>query len=424
MRPLHAPVLLAGALLLCGAPGLAAQSPEPGTIAGMSTDRLARITPIMQAAVDSGTVAGAVVLVSRHGQVVYQHAFGWSDREAKRPMRADALFRIASQTKAITSVAVMMLVEEGKVRLGDPVAKWLPGFRDIQVATKTDSGLALVKLRRPITIRDLLTHTAGISYGNDSLVRDGYAREGLGPNAGFGWYTADKTEPICASMDRLGQLPIVAQPGERFVYGYNTDILGCVVERASGMSLADFLARRIFRPLGMRNSWFFPPAIEAGRLAVVYTRSDSGLVRAVPGPKGQGDYLTGPRVSYSGGAGLISSAGDYSRFLQMLANGGRLGGVRILGPRTVQAMVTNHADTLYSRNGVGFGLGFEVLLDPGRAGQIGNPGRFGWGGAYGSNYWVDPKDGIVCVFMTQLLPNPGIDLPERLRNLVYQAVVQ
>jgi CubicO group peptidase (beta-lactamase class C family) len=337
-------------------------------------------------------------------------------------MRTDALFRIASQSKAITSVALMTLVESGAVRLGDPVSRWLPALAHVRVATQTDSGLALVALKRAITIRDLLTHTAGISYGTDSLVRSAYAAEGLGPNAGYGWYTADKREPICASMDRLGSLPITAQPGERFVYGYATDILGCVIERVSGVSLADYFTRRIFRPLRMRETWFYPPAAQGYRLATVYTRADSALVRAPDGPRGQGDYQQGPQLSYSGGAGLVSTARDYARFLQMLANGGRLGSIRILGPRTVALMTADHADTLYSRNGLGFGLGFEILEDPGRAGQYGNPGRFGWGGAYSTNYWVDPKDGLVCVFMTQLLPNPGLDLADRLRSLVYQAV--
>ena len=424
MRLPATPAILAGGLLWLSAGTGIAQTPAPATLFGMSRARLERITPIMQGAVDSGLIAGAVVLVQRHGQVAYQRAFGWSDREAKRPMRPDALFRIASQTKAITSVAVMQLVERGLVRLSDPVSKWLPGLADVKVAAKADTGLMLLPLKRAITIRDLLTHTAGISYGTDSLIRAAYAAEGLGPNAGYGWYTADKTEPVCATMDRLGRLPIMAQPGERFVYGYSTDILGCVVERAGGMSLADYFAREIFQPLGMTSTWFFPPETAASRLVVVYTRTDSGLVRAGAGPKGQGDYITGPRANYSGGAGLVSSAGDYARFLQMLANGGRLGGARILGPRTVALMTTDHADTLYSRNGLGFGLGFEVLEDPGRAGQYGNPGRFGWGGAYTSTYWVDPKDGIVCVFMTQLLPNPGLDLPDRLRALVYQAVEQ
>ncbi len=414
-----ATVVAAGLMIVSSNTGAAQTGPATR---GISPARLERITPVMQAAIDSGRIVGAVVLVLHHGQVVYHRAFGWSDREALRPLRTDALFRIASQTKAVTSVAVMTLVEQGLIRLGDPVSKWLPGLGDVRVAVRSDTGLALVPLRRAITVRDLLTHTAGISYGTDSLVRAAYANEGLGPNAGFGWYTADKAEPICASMDRLGRLPIVAQPGERFVYGYSTDILGCLVERVSGMSLADYFKRRIFTPLAMSDTWFFPPETAAPRLAVVYTRDSSGLVPADPGAKGQGDYLRGPRTSFSGGAGLVSSARDYARFLQMLANGGTLGGVRVLSPRTVELMTANQVDTLYSRNGLGFGLGFEVLLDPGRAGQYGSPGRFGWGGAYASNYWVDPRDGLVCVFMTQLLPNPGIDLPDRLRAMVYQAV--
>jgi len=402
--------------------GAAQSRPASATIPGISTARLERITPVMQAAVDSGRIAGAVVLVLRHGRVAYQRAFGWADRESKKPMQADMLFRIASQTKAITSVALMTLVESGAVRLADPASKWLPGLANLRVAVLSDSGEVLVPLKRAITIRDLLTHTAGISYGTDSLIRRAYAAEGLGPAAGYGWYTADKAEPICTSMDRLGRLPITAQPGERFVYGYSTDILGCVIERVSGVSLAEYISGHILGPLRMRETWFYPPRSQEGRLAAVYASTDTGLARAPEGPKGQGDYISGPRLSYSGGAGLVSTARDYARFLQMLANGGQLGGVRILGPRTVDLMTADHADTLYSRNGMGFGLGFEILEDPGRSGQFGNPGRFGWGGAYSTNYWVDPKDGLVVVFMTQLLPNPGLDLADRLRSMVYQAV--
>lgn len=411
------------ALSLCLWTTAAAQSPaRVSAPLGLSAARLQRITPVMQAAVDSGRIMGAVVLVMRHGQVAYQRAFGWADREARIPMRPDALFRIASQTKAITSVALMTLVESGVVRLDDPASKWLPGLGGVRVATRRDTGLALVALKRAITIRDLLTHTAGLSYGTDSLIRNAYAAEGLGPAAGYGWYTADKSEPVCASMDRLGRLPIAAQPGERFVYGYATDVLGCVIERVSGVSLAAYFSKHILGPLGMHDTWFFPPEAQAARLATVYTRTDAGLVRAPDGPKGQGDYISGPRMSYSGGAGLVSTARDYARFLQMLANGGELGGVRILGPRTVELMTTDYADTLFSRNGMGFGLGFEILEDPGRAGQYGNPGRFSWGGAYTTTYWVDPRDGLVVVFMTQILPNPGLDLPDRLRAMVYQAV--
>jgi len=390
---------------------------------GFAPARLARIDSVMRRYVDSGRVAGVVTLVARHGRVAQLGAYGWSDREAGRPMTPDAIFRIASQSKAVTSVAVMTLVEEGRLRLGDPVSRWLPAFATATVAT-TDTAHPRVPVRRAITIRDLLTHTAGISYGTDSLVAPLYRAAGLGPAAGYGWYFADKTEPICASLDRLGALPFVAQPGERFVYGYNTDILGCVVERASGMPFDEFLRTRIFGPLRMRDTHFFLDAAQRERLAVVYAATDAGgYVRADSGPRGQGAYVDGPRASFSGGAGLLSSAGDYARFLQMLLNGGTLDGARVLAPATVALMTRNHLGTLYNANGAsGFGLGFEVLLDPGLAAQYGSVGRFGWGGAYATNYWVDPGEDLVAVLMLQMLPS-GQDLGDKFRTLVYQAIV-
>lgn len=405
---------------------LPAQGLPPGSPArlGFSPERLARIDQVVQQQVDSGLVAGVVVLIARHGRVAYLRAFGAADREAGRAMRPDALFRIASQTKAITSVAILTLVEEGRLRLNDPVSRFLPSFGSATVATKTDSGVALLPGRRPITIRDLLTHTAGISYGTDSLVAERYRAAGLGPAAGWGWYTADKAEPICVTMDRLGTLPFVAQPGSAFVYGYNTDILGCVVERVSGMPLDRFLAERIFGPLRMPDTGFFPPPAAAGRLTAVYARTaDRGLYRAPDGPLGQGDYLPGPRRSFSGGAGLVSTAADYARFLQMLLNGGALDGARILAPATVALMTTDQLDTLYHNRAYGFGLGFEVLEAPGLAGEYGTVGRYGWGGAYGTMYWVDPQEDLVGVFMLQQLPRDGFDLSDRFRALVYQAIV-
>ena len=388
---------------------------------GFAPERLARIDSVMQRYVDSGRVAGVVTLVARHGRVAQVRAYGWADREAGRRMSADAIFRIASQTKAVTSVAVMTLVEEGRLRLSDPVSRWLPSYA---TATVADTGSGRVPVRRPVTIRDLLTHTAGISYGTDSLVQDLYRAAGLGPAAGYGWYFADKTEPICTSMDRLGSLPFVAQPGTRFVYGYNTDILGCVVERVSGQSFDDFLRTRILSPLRMPDTHFFLPPEKRDRLTAVYAATDrGGYVRADDGPRGQGVYVDGPRASFSGGAGLLSTAGDYARFLQMLLDGGTLDGVRILAPATVALMTADHIGALYGSGASGFGLGFEVLLDPGRAAQYGTRGRFGWGGAYATNYWVDPGEDLVAVFMVQLLPSGGLDLADRFRTLVYQAIV-
>jgi CubicO group peptidase (beta-lactamase class C family) len=339
-------------------------------------------------------------------------------------MTTDAIFRIASQTKALTSVAIMSLAEEGKLALDDPVSRYIPAYRQTTVAVRTDTGRAIVPARRAITIRDLLTHTAGISYGVDSLVGPRYAAKGLGTTAGWAWYTADKDEPICETMERLATLPFVAHPGERFVYGYNTDILGCVVERVAGVSLDEFIRARITAPLKMTDTHFFLPSEKRGRLATVYTRGASDSVaRAPDGPRGQGDYVDGPRRSYSGGAGLLATARDYARFLQMLLNGGELDGVRILASKTVELMTTNQTGTLYSQSGLGFGLGFQIIERAGASGRVHSAGTFGWAGAYGSTYEVDPREGLVIIFMSQRLPTRP-EIAERLPMLVYQALVE
>jgi len=414
------------ALALGVVPAAAGQGLPAGPPAqlGFSPARLARIDTLFRSYVDQGRLAGAVAVVVRHGKVAWSGAFGMADREAARPMTPDALFRIASQSKAITSVAAMILVEEGRLRLNEPVSKYLPGFADARVAVSTDSGRALVPIHRAITIRQLLTQTAGLSYGTDSLIRDDYQAAGLGPAAGYGWYLADKAEPICTTMDRLGTLPLAAQPGEEWIYGYATDVLGCIVERASGLPLDQFFRQRIFAPLRMNNSWFFPPASAAGRLTAVYAVTpDGALVRAPDGPMGQGDYITGPRQDFAGGAGLVSTAGDYARFLQMLLNGGELDGARILSPATVSLMTADQVDTLYHAEGMGFGLGFEILENPGIAGQFGSKGRYGWAGAYSTNYWVDPADDLVAVLMLQALPRRGLDVADKFRTMVYSALI-
>ena len=328
---------------------------------GFAPDRLARIDRVMQSYVDSGRIAGAATLVIQGGKVVHEGAYGWADREASRKMTSDAIFRIASQSKAVTSVAVMMLVEEGRIGLADPVSRYMPTFARTTVAVRADTGRAVVPVKRAITIRDLLTHTAGFSYGTDSIVAPLYAAKALGPAAGFGWYTADKNEPICETMDRLGGLPAVAQPGEAFVYGYNTDILGCVVERVSGIPLDQFFRQHILEPLGMHETYFYLPAEKRSRLATVYAPDATGrLSRAPAGSRGQGEYVDGPRRSFAGGAGLLSTTHDYARLLQMLLNGGELNGVRLLSPTTVRLMTVNHTGTLYSTDGYGFGLGFRT----------------------------------------------------------------
>jgi CubicO group peptidase (beta-lactamase class C family) len=396
-----------------------AQPSSPAAASGyaLSAERLKRLDRVLQKYVDDNQIAGAVALVLQGGKPMYERAVGWSDKEAGRKMAAGTIFRIASQTKAITSVAILSLVEEGKIGIAEPVSHFVPSFAGTTVAVKTDSGVSTVPAKRPITIQDLLTHTAGISYGTEALVASLYEPKGLGPAAGNGWYTADKIEPICETVERLGSLPFVAQPGEAYIYGYNTDVLGCVVEKASGMPLDEFIRTRITEPLGMKDTQFFLPAGQRERLAAVYSSGNDGkIVRAPEGPKGQGQYVDGPKKSFAGGAGLLSTAHDYARFLEMIRNGGALDGIRILAPRTVELMTTNQVGTLHSATGLGFGFG---TVDRYGAKGMAGIGAFGWGGAYGTTYEVDRIGRLVL--MIQLMPN-RTDIQQKFSNGVYQAM--
>jgi CubicO group peptidase (beta-lactamase class C family) len=400
-----------------------AQSPAASAAtSSLAPDRLARIDRAVQQYVDDNRIPGIVGLVLQDGRPVYERAIGWSDKEAGRRMASDTIFRIASQSKALTSVAILSLMEEGKLGLNDPASRFIPEFAKTTVAVQNGQDVAIVPAKRSITIKDLLTHTAGISYGTNASVASMYEQKGLGPAAGYGWYTADKDEPICTTMERLASLPFVAQPGDAWVYGYNTDILGCIVERASGIALDEFIRTRITTPLGMKDTQFFLPPAQRTRLATVYTLgSDGKIARAPDGPKGQGNYVDGPRRSFAGGAGLLSTARDYARFLEMIRNGGAVDGVRILSPRAVQLMTTNQVGTLHSASGLGFGLGFETT-DRYGANGMDSVGSFGWGGAYGSMYRIDPTERLVIVMMIQMLPTIG-DFRDRFPNLVYQALV-
>ena len=401
-----------------------AASPSSQIVNGFDVSRLARIDQALQSYVDKNEIAGAVALVLRDGHPAYQRAVGWSDKEARKPMTMDAIFRIASQSKAITSTAVLMLFEEGKIGLDDPVSKFIPQFAHTTVATRADTGRVITPAKREITIHDLLTHTSGISYGTDSLVAPLYAAKQLGPAAGWGWYTADKNEPICTTMERLASLPFVAQPGEKWVYGYNLDVLGCVVERASGMPFDQFVRTRITEPLGMHDTFFFVPAEKRSRLVTVYMNDSAGRLQKAPeGAKGQGHYADGPRRNFAGGAGLLSTAHDYGRFLQMIANGGQLDGVRLLAPHTVMLMTTNQSDSLFTKFAPceGFGFGFEVHEHVG-CDNVASAGSYAWGGAYGSSYIVDPKEHLVIMFMENRLPRGPVAGPD-FKNLVYQAFV-
>jgi CubicO group peptidase (beta-lactamase class C family) len=419
MRKLNLLAVVVALAIASLAAGQRAATPAR-TEAGVATDRLGRIDKLLQQYVDDNRIPGAVGLALRDGHPIYEGAVGWSDKESSRKMTSDTIFRVASQSKALTSAAILILMEEGALTLNTPVSDFIPTFAKTTV-TKVEAGMAPVPARRPINIKDLLTHTAGISYGTDASVSALYEAKGLGPAAGYGWYTADKEEPICDTMERLGTLPFVAQPGEAYVYGYNTDILGCVVERASKMPLDQFIATRITTPLGMKDTRFFLPADQRARLATVYSSGPDGrIVRAPEGAKGQGHYVEGPRTSFSGGAGLLSTARDYARFLEMIRNGGAVDGVRILSPRTVALMTTNQSGTLHSQAGLGFGLGFETVDRYGASGMS-SVGTFSWGGAYGSQYRVDPEARLTIVFMMQLIPS-RTDVAQKFPNLVYQAL--
>jgi len=421
IAPCTAALLLA---LLTGASGARSQTPGPvlrPEEVGVSAARLERLTATLDGYVEAGRLPGGVIRVARGGRVVLHHAFGYRDREARSPMPGDALFRIASQTKALVSVAILMLQEDGKLLISDPLSKYLPAFAATTVAVpRSGGGYDVVPAKRAITLRDLLTHTAGVGYGN-GVAPDRWASAGI-----QGWYFAHRDEPVRATVDRMAALPMDAQPGEKYVYGYATDILGAVVEVVSGLTLDAFLRSQILEPLGMDDTAFYVPPEKAARLATVYSLPQGGTLTRAPdgsGMQAQGEYVDGPRASFSGGAGLVSTAADYARFLQMLLDGGTLDGVRLLSPSSVALMTTDHIGAVYGVPGVGFGLGFSVVEDLGARGTPGSVGEFGWGGAYHSTYWVDPAQELVVVYLTQVIPAVGLDDFGKVRALVYQALV-
>ena len=397
-------------------------SPVKPESAGFSSERLTRLDEKFNSYVTENKMAGSVILVERKGKIAYYKAFGFRDKESGSKMDVGSMFRIASQTKAIVSTAIMILQEEGKLLIQDPVSQFIPEFKNTKVAVKKDGGgYDIVPAKREITLRDLLTHTSGVGYGY------GIAAD-LWKSADVqGWYFAHRTEPIAETVKRIATLPMEAQPGEEFVYGYSTDILGAVVEKASGMPLDQFLKAKIFDPLGMNDTHFFVPKEKSKRLATVYTPTEGQPLK--PAPKegtmeSQGHYVDGPKKNFSGGAGLVSTAKDYYLFLKMLANGGELQGKRVLSSKTVDLMTVDHlaADVKYGE-GLGFGLGFEVVDDLGQRGRPGSVGEFRWGGAYGSTYWVDPAEDMIVVYFTQLRPSSIVSDQAMLRVLIYQALV-
>lgn len=415
LRLSRTPLALAAIVLLAAV----SRAADPAA-QGFDPVRLRRLDTVIDTEIQGGRLAGAVMIVKRNGQDVVLKAYGSQDIENAVPMKTDTIFRIASMSKAVTSIAVMMLYEEGRFLLNDPVGKFIPEFARSVVAVPPPPGspadvkYVTVPARRPITIRHLLTHTAGLTYGDFAAVDD-YKRARL-----HGWYLIDHDETIGDAMKRLAQLPLANQPGEAYDYGYSTDLLGYLVEVVSGQPLDRFVAERICGPLGMKDTSYYLDPAKAARLAVVYGVEDGRLVRGEDSKRS--DFIDGPRKLFSGGAGLLSTASDYGRLLQMLLNGGELDGVRLLSPRTVELMHRNHTGELYNRDTGAFGLGFWVNENPGRLGELVGEGAFGWGSAYFPQYFVDPKEKMIGIMMTQLRPTGGSTLNQRFKVTIYQAL--
>jgi len=432
MHSLQTILVVATLVLSFGAPAqtrslqrnrpLTPASPEK---AGMSAERLSRIDHLCETAVADGDVPGIVALVARRSHIVYHKAFGMADAAAGRRLKKDDIFRIASQTKAITATAVMILWEEGKFRLDDPISRFIPEFKGPQVLksyNEADGSYTTEPARSEITIRHLLTHTSGIGYGvidGDERFKKIYAKAGV-----VDLFT---TEPVSIgeSIRRLAKLPLHHHPGERFTYSEGLDVLGYMIELVSGMKFDEFLRKRLFDPLGMDDTWFYLPADKASRLVPVQTPKDGKWVR-FPVTFYDPDYpIKGARTFFSGGAGLSSTAQDYATFLQMYLNGGELGGRRILSRTTIDTINANQTGKLMGGENSDhyYGLAFGVLTPAATAaGGKGSPGTFDWGGYFNTSYFADPKEQLIGVLMKQTQGTTSDKTADMFRQLVMQAV--
>ncbi|HOU95311.1 MAG TPA: serine hydrolase [Bacteroidales bacterium] len=385
--------------------------------AGMSSARLSRIDRMLQSAVDSSWTAGAVAFIARDGKIVYNKAFGVSDLTTKKTLQTDDIFRIASQTKAITSIAAMMLFEEGKFLLDDPVSKYIPEFKQPKVIDKfneKDTTFTTIPAKSEITVRHLLTHTSGIDYPDigSPMMRAIYAKYKI--PAGF---VSDKIL-LGEKMRALGQLPLAHHPGEKFTYGLNADLLGYLVEIWSGESLNDYFRKHIFEPLGMNDTYFYLPEDKKDRLVKVNTEYANHVV---PMPPDMVNYPIIEGTYYSGGAGLSSTIRDYAVFLQMLLNKGEYNGVKLLSRRTVEIITSNQIGDLslgYNK----FGLGFEITTQRGQTVLGVSEGSFSWGGFFSTTYWADPKERLVGLLFMQQVPLSHGEIENKFKAMVYQAL--
>jgi CubicO group peptidase (beta-lactamase class C family) len=402
---------------------------DPGEL-GFDPSRLKRIDDHFARYVEQGRLAGWLLLVARHGRIAHVASCGQRDIESALPIEHDTLFRIYSMSKPVTSVAAMMLYEEGCFELKDPIHRFLPEFRHMRVYT---GGSALAPVTapasEPIRVWHLLTHTAGLTYGFHHV----HPVDAMYRKGGFEWGAPRETD-LASCCERWAQFPLLFEPGSRWNYSVATDVLGRLIEVISGQTLDAFFAERIFGPLGMDDTAFFVPEDKLSRLAALYVPAPG--TRELMRYDAMGAAITQPPVYLSGGGGLVSTARDYHRFAEMLRGGGELDGVRLLGTRTVRYMTRNHlpggadleafgqstfAETTF--DGVGFGLGFAVVEDTAASKTLSSPGEFSWGGAASTGFFVDPHEDVTAVFLTQLLPSSTYNLRPQLKQVLYQALV-
>ena len=386
---------------------------------GINFERLSQIDTLLKNYENKNWLVGTVVIIVKDNQVVYYKGSGYSNLANKKPMQADAIFRIMSQTKAITSLGIMQLFERGKLGLDQHISDFIPEFKNPKVIKSfnaLDSSYTTIEAKREITFRDLLTHTSGIDYaaiGSDTM-KAVYAKNGI--PSGLGYFN----ENLLAKMKALGTLPLLHNPGERFTYGLNSDLLGCLIEIISGESLETYCNKNIFVPLGMKDTYFNVPVAKADRLPTVYTEDKNHeIIEWSPTFKNiDPNYPLIPKTYFSGGAGLSSTAFDYSIFLQMLLNGGRYNNKQILGRRTVELMLSPQlADNFFGDNN--FSLGFEITTKKSANLSMLNEGSFSWGGYYGTTYWADPKEKLICLIMTQHNPKSHFDHADRITSIIY-----
>ena len=386
--------------------------------------KLALIDAEVNKYVQNHWLVGSTVIIVKDNKVVYHKAFGYANEASKTPMPENAIYRIMSQTKAITSLAIMQLYEQGKINLDQKVSDFIPSFKNPTVLkdfNAADSSYTTIAAKREITIRDLLTHTSGIDYTDIGSKNMSAIYTKAGVPSGLGNFK----ESLLEKMTKLGTLPLVHQPGEKFTYGLNSDLLGCIVEIVSGTSLENYFQKNIFDPLGMKDTYFNVPAAKANRMPTVYTENEAKqIIEWSPTFRNLNpNYPLVPKTYFSGGAGLSSTAYDYAIFLQMILNQGKYNGKQIIAPRTAAIMISPQMD--FKTNGNDdFSLGFSITSEKSARLNARNKGSFSWGGYYGTNYWADPVDHLVVLVMTQHTPNSHGDLTNKIERIIYGSMVK